>query len=77
MDTVRLTALDGQDGRRKRFASLPFFYLLLNDSPGLRPGDAKPVDGVGARFLLTVGSVGDRKNQARCIEFLATRFTGA
>jgi glycosyltransferase involved in cell wall biosynthesis len=38
---------------------------------GVKEGEARAVDGVASRFLLTVGSVGDRKNQARCIEAFA------
>jgi glycosyltransferase involved in cell wall biosynthesis len=35
---------------------------------GIKEGEGRAVDGVSSRFLLTVGSIGDRKNQARCIE---------
>ncbi|MEK6388699.1 glycosyltransferase [Paraburkholderia tropica] len=54
------------------FASSKVIYIPTR--LGVKDGEAKAVDGVGARFLLTVGSVGDRKNQARCIEaFAASR----
>ena len=40
-------------------------------APRLRgPGRERP-DGVGEKFLLTVGAIGLRKNQARCIEAFA------
>jgi glycosyltransferase involved in cell wall biosynthesis len=35
---------------------------------GIKEGEGRAVHGVSCRFLLTVGSIGDRKNQARCIE---------
>ena len=35
------------------------------------PGAGRRPVGVGAPFLLTVGSIGDRKNQLRCIEAFA------
>ncbi|SDB82261.1 glycosyltransferase [Paraburkholderia lycopersici] len=38
---------------------------------GIKEGEGHPVDGISCRFLLTVGSIGDRKNQARCIEAFA------
>jgi glycosyltransferase involved in cell wall biosynthesis len=31
-------------------------------------GQEEPVKGLAGRFLLTVGAIGDRKNQRRCIE---------
>ncbi|QGZ60772.1 glycosyltransferase [Paraburkholderia acidisoli] len=41
---------------------------------GVKDGAGRAVDGIAARFLLTVGSVGDRKNQVRSIEaFAASR----
>ncbi len=43
--------------------------------PAIRPGIVAPepvvVRGIKGRFLLTVGSVGDRKNQRRCIAAFA------
>jgi glycosyltransferase involved in cell wall biosynthesis len=38
---------------------------------GVKEGCGQRVEGVSSRFLLTVGSIGDRKNQARCIEAFA------
>jgi glycosyltransferase involved in cell wall biosynthesis len=35
---------------------------------GVKEGEGHRVDGLSRPFLLTVGSIGDRKNQARCIE---------
>ena len=41
---------------------------------GIKEGEGRPVEGVESSFVLTVGSIGDRKNQARCIEaFSASR----
>lgn len=51
------------------FASSSVIHVPLR--PGLRAGVRKAVPGVPDRFLLTVGSVGDRKNQARCIAAFA------
>lgn len=39
--------------------------------PGVEAGDHTPVDGVGPRFLLTVGSIGRRKNQQASIRAFA------
>ena len=38
---------------------------------GAKEGEGCPVDGISRPFLLTVGSIGDRKNQACCIEAFA------
>ncbi|GAB7525414.1 glycosyltransferase [Paraburkholderia sp. 2C] len=44
---------------------------------GIKEGEGRAVPGVASRFLLTVGSIGDRKNQARCIEaFSASGLAG-
>lgn len=39
--------------------------------PGVRDGEERRPEGIEQPFLLTVGSIGDRKNQARCIEAFA------
>ncbi|WP_322030657.1 glycosyltransferase [Paraburkholderia sp. J76] len=48
------------------FASSNVIYIPTR--LGVKEGEGRPVNGVSPRFLLTVGSIGDRKNQARCIE---------
>ncbi|MFM0504629.1 glycosyltransferase [Paraburkholderia caffeinilytica] len=35
---------------------------------GIKEGEGCPVEGIESSFVLTVGSIGNRKNQARCIE---------
>lgn len=50
----------------KDFASSEVIYIPTR--PGIKVGEGRPVREVFSPFLLTVGSVGDRKNQARCIE---------
>lgn len=52
-----------------KFASSTVIYIPLR--PGMDDGPLRPVDGIPGRFLLTVGSIGDRKNQARCISAFA------
>ncbi|MEM5450498.1 glycosyltransferase [Paraburkholderia sp. BR14263] len=54
-------ALYGND-----FASSNVIYIPTR--LGVKKGEGRPVEGVSRRFLLTVGSIGDRKNQARSIE---------
>lgn len=54
-------ALYGED-----FASSNVIYIPTR--LGVKEGEGQPLDGISPPFLLTVGSVGDRKNQARCIE---------
>ncbi|WP_176732972.1 glycosyltransferase [Paraburkholderia nodosa] len=48
------------------FASSTVIYIPTR--LGVKEGEGRPVKGVSPRFLLTVGSIGNRKNQARCIE---------
>ena len=43
---------------------------------GIKEGEGRRVVGVESPYILTVGSIGDRKNQARCIEaFSASRLS--
>lgn len=43
----------------------------------MKTGEGQRLQGVEPPFLLTVGSIGDRKNQARCIEaFSASKLAG-
>lgn len=51
------------------YASSNMIYIPTR--PGIKEGQARPVSGVSSPFLLTVGSVGHRKNQARCIDAFA------
>jgi len=51
------------------YASSAVIYIPTR--PGLKHAAQRPVAAVAAPFLLTVGSVGDRKNQARCIDAFA------
>jgi len=53
----------------KDFPSSDVIYIPTR--LGVKEGQARPVDGLSQPFLVTVGSVGDRKNQARCIEAFA------
>jgi glycosyltransferase involved in cell wall biosynthesis len=59
---------------RKEFQALypnavPYNSRIIHPPirPGIGTGAATPVPGVGTSFLLTVGSIGHRKNQARSI----------
>jgi glycosyltransferase involved in cell wall biosynthesis len=49
----------------KDYASSNVIYIPTR--LGIKEGEGRPVDGVESPFVLTVGSIGDRKNQARCI----------
>jgi glycosyltransferase involved in cell wall biosynthesis len=51
------------------FASSNVIYIPTR--LGVTEGEGRPVDGLTSPFVLTVGSIGDRKNQARCIEAFA------
>ncbi|WP_144153918.1 glycosyltransferase [Paraburkholderia sp. BCC1885] len=51
------------------FASSEVIYIPTR--LGITEGEGRPVEGLDAPFLLTVGSIGDRKNQAACIEAFA------
>jgi glycosyltransferase involved in cell wall biosynthesis len=51
------------------FASSNVIYIPTR--LGVKEGARRAVDGANAPFLLTVGSIGDRKNQARSIEAFA------
>ncbi|WP_322103414.1 glycosyltransferase [Paraburkholderia sp. J41] len=54
------------------FASSSVIYIPTR--LGVKEGEGRRVEGIAAPFFLTVGSVGDRKNQVRCIEaFAASR----
>jgi glycosyltransferase involved in cell wall biosynthesis len=56
----------------KDYASSNVIYIPTR--LGIKEGEGRPVDGVQSPFVLTVGSIGERKNQARCIEaFSASR----
>jgi glycosyltransferase involved in cell wall biosynthesis len=50
----------------KDYASSNVIYIPTR--LGIKEGEGRPVAGLDSRFVLTVGSIGDRKNQARCIE---------
>jgi glycosyltransferase involved in cell wall biosynthesis len=45
--------------------------IYIPTRPGIGTGDERKPEGVDGPFLLTVGSIGDRKNQRRCIEAFA------
>lgn len=51
------------------YASSQVIYIPTR--PGVQAGPERQPAGIAAPFLLTVGSVGDRKNQVRCIEAFA------
>jgi glycosyltransferase involved in cell wall biosynthesis len=51
------------------FASSEVIYIPTR--LGVKEGQGRALNGVAGRFLLTVGSVGDRKNQARSIQAFA------
>lgn len=52
------------------FASSTVIYIPTR--AGVKEGEGRELGGLSPPFLLTVGSVGDRKNQARCIDAFAT-----
>ncbi|RQH04137.1 glycosyltransferase family 4 protein [Paraburkholderia dinghuensis] len=54
----------------KDYASSNVIYVPTR--LGVKEGSARRVDGIIQPFLLTVGSLGNRKNQARCIEAFST-----
>jgi len=45
--------------------------IYIPTRPGVRAGAERRPEGVSEPFLLTVGSIGDRKNQLRCIQAFA------
>jgi glycosyltransferase involved in cell wall biosynthesis len=42
--------------------------IPLYARPGTSDGSSEPIDGLDSPFLLTVGGIGTRKNQLRCVE---------
>jgi len=53
----------------KDYASSNVIYIPTR--LGVTEGEGRPLDSASKPFLLTVGSIGDRKNQARCIAAFA------
>lgn len=45
--------------------------IYIPTRPGMDAGEERQPQGIDGPFLLTVGSIGDRKNQRRCIEAFA------
>lgn len=45
--------------------------IYIPTRPGMNGGDERKPEGIDGPFLLTVGSIGNRKNQRRCIEAFA------
>lgn len=51
------------------FPSSTVIYIPIR--PGMEAGEERRPKGIDGPFLLTVGNIGDRKNQRRCIEAFA------